>query len=580
MATVTTISKHRCTALLCLLAGLSSACAEWRQLTATFPRSVGRSETSIPPYPREPLNIASVDHYVNGVARKVLQVVQGETPSLRTVHVTVLKTSRIHSAANLGAPEILVTRGLLNVLSNEAELACIIGHELGHKVWAEADRSGRAGHAAAPHREMDADTFGATVCRKAGYDPYALVGVLERLARFLRSVRGTTQAEALAETETVARRAVALRTLLQQEGIARGQPSLREEEYRQQISALNGIRSHDPLNEVAPAGVASVERRLTALQEELRGYAARRQPLPPGRFYALMEELSKIAQRYGGGRVQQQIPPSAQERPATHFLRPLLSQEMPVSETVAISTQVDHTVALVGRVGIGFIPVVNDVVDLYELFRGREFGTGRRLTPEERTLSAVGVLIGNGRLYREAAQGLATAMRVAQRTSNVCDPALATAERLLARAETLAEERATAARVGTSGGPPKRAVSQGPVHTPMNPGPLPQRVTATFRSATYSVNTLPAPLTLYRVYSDPARKFGEYWSRVPPTGPLQVMIDSALDPRFGNRATRVVTIRVPAGETIFEGAAAAQGSLVGGGHQAYLLRVDPAWEIR
>ena len=55
------------------------------------------------------------------------------------------------------------------------------------------------------------------------------------------------------------------------------------------------------------------------------------------------------------------------------------------------------------------------------------------------------------------------------------------------------------------------------------------------------------------------------------------MIDSALDQNWGNTATRVVTARVAAGTTIYEGAAAAQRGLVGGGNQIYIPRVDPAW---
>jgi len=59
------------------------------------------------------------------------------------------------------------------------------------------------------------------------------------------------------------------------------------------------------------------------------------------------------------------------------------------------------------------------------------------------------------------------------------------------------------------------------------------------------------------------------------------MIDSALDPEWGNRATRWVEITVPAGEVIYDGYASEVylrrfdtgidvGKLLGGGSQVYL----------
>jgi hypothetical protein len=58
------------------------------------------------------------------------------------------------------------------------------------------------------------------------------------------------------------------------------------------------------------------------------------------------------------------------------------------------------------------------------------------------------------------------------------------------------------------------------------------------------------------------------------------MIDSALSPSWGNTAEKVVTIKVPAGTTIFEGFAAPQGGLVGGGNQVVIRNVDPSWIVK
>ena len=61
---------------------------------------------------------------------------------------------------------------------------------------------------------------------------------------------------------------------------------------------------------------------------------------------------------------------------------------------------------------------------------------------------------------------------------------------------------------------------------------------------------------------------------------MQSTIDSALDRAWGNTATNVTKIEVPAGVKIYEGAAAPQGGLVGGGNQLYIPKVDASWVIK
>jgi hypothetical protein len=61
---------------------------------------------------------------------------------------------------------------------------------------------------------------------------------------------------------------------------------------------------------------------------------------------------------------------------------------------------------------------------------------------------------------------------------------------------------------------------------------------------------------------------------------VQSIIDSALDPRWGNTAVNVTRIRVPPGIKIYEGAAASQGSLVGGGNQIFIPKVEANWILK
>lgn len=116
---------------------------------------------------------------------------------------------------------------------------------------------------------------------------------------------------------------------------------------------------------------------------------------------------------------------------------------------------------------------------------------------------------------------------------------------------------------------------------PINPGPLPRKVADTFRGGTYEIVKLDQPLTLYRVYSDPAKKLGPFWSLEKPQSSIKAIVDNALDPNWKNRATNIVSIQVPAGSTVYVGPAASQRALVGGKIQVYLdSPVSPAWEVK
>lgn len=114
------------------------------------------------------------------------------------------------------------------------------------------------------------------------------------------------------------------------------------------------------------------------------------------------------------------------------------------------------------------------------------------------------------------------------------------------------------------------------------PGPL-GNAAFTFRSASYTQKTLDAELLLYRAYGGKAGKLSPYWSRVEPSGPLQARLDSALLPEWGNTASQISVIRVPARTTIYEGAVAPQSTstlfLPGGGNQVYIPKVDPKWLV-
>ena len=123
---------------------------------------------------------------------------------------------------------------------------------------------------------------------------------------------------------------------------------------------------------------------------------------------------------------------------------------------------------------------------------------------------------------------------------------------------------------------------------PTRKGPLPEfvinkegkrvQIAEGFRSSTYSQVVESTDTLLYRVHG-PGGELGSWWTRTPPRGPLQARLDSAIRPEWGNPMTEITVVSVPKGNPFFEGAVAAQGSMVGGGTQVYIPHVPDAWKV-
>jgi predicted Zn-dependent protease len=145
---------------------------------------------------------------VNRVGRWV--ALQSERPELPW-HFGVIESASINAFAAPGG-YILVTRGLYELLDNEAQLAGVLGHEIAHVVARHhisvmqksafvsagaraAQRDNRAafvnsliGNGAEifargldKEAEFEADRHGVTLAARAGYNPYALVDVLQKM---------------------------------------------------------------------------------------------------------------------------------------------------------------------------------------------------------------------------------------------------------------------------------------------------------------------------------------------------------------------------------------------------------------
>lgn len=115
-------------------------------------------------------------------------------------------------------------------------------------------------------------------------------------------------------------------------------------------------------------------------------------------------------------------------------------------------------------------------------------------------------------------------------------------------------------------------------NNPAAPGSLKQEIAEIFSGGSYKEVTLTEDSTFYRVYGGDAREVGSFMSRTPQNGGMQLQIDLALNPSWGNTASDVTKVIVPKGTIIYEGRAAPQiinggaGTLIGGGNQVYIPR--------
>lgn len=161
---------------------------------------------------------AQLQRYVNNVGRWVAS--QSERPDLPW-HFGVIASSDINAFAAPGG-YVFVTLGLYRQLQNEADLAGVLGHEIGHVIrqhhlkilqqsrLLEAGSNvlaKRAGNNDAVQKligsgaeivsrsldkgaEFEADRIGVVLATRAGYDAYGLPGVLQQIGHFAKDEGG------------------------------------------------------------------------------------------------------------------------------------------------------------------------------------------------------------------------------------------------------------------------------------------------------------------------------------------------------------------------------------------------------
>ncbi|MEW6516964.1 MAG: M48 family metalloprotease [candidate division FCPU426 bacterium] len=394
------------------------------------------------------------DESAKAYASKILEKLQAYLKNKTYLSMNLLADSRVQGMANWMS-EITLTRGMLNSLSNEAELACLIAHEIGHVVLKHDERRFRNDNTFGKvlklgldlvmkdnllkqdllkqqkeiseagwgkELEKEADIFGVELARMAGYNPYAFVDFFERLSSWLdadpfyhvRKLKGTHPA--------LDERAAYLRDYLNKKGYSRTEGVYNPQAYRAAMSGLTTYTQNT--NPQQPPKQRDEEKKkqqqadqehLRAIHSELDTLQQTGKPLSSERFIQIMQDIAVIARRYQAteDEIKRVINGYGEGPQASPFMEEVLHQEQPVWDDDKLQTRNEAMISdalealkKIGRIGVGFVPAVGDAVDLYEFLTGTEFLTGERLTPFERIMTAFGLLVGSGTGWRNLTAGI------------------------------------------------------------------------------------------------------------------------------------------------------------------------------
>ncbi len=269
-----------------VLGGCTTNPATGRSILSTLSLSeeVALGAQASPEFMKEyggPVPDAQLQGYVTNIGRAMAAQTEGDYP--RVPWEFTLVNSDVVNAFALPGGKVFVTRGLAKKLSNEAQLAGVIGHEIGHVsaqhgnqrisqqtlfnigmtvaavVVSQSDneRVRQAGAVGIPalqiggnlvllsygrEEELEADRLGVRYMSKVGYDPMGQLGVMQVLASL---GGGQRQPEMLATHPDPQKRIEQIRALLAGE-YAHTQNSpqfqLKEQEFRTQfLSRLAGL---------------------------------------------------------------------------------------------------------------------------------------------------------------------------------------------------------------------------------------------------------------------------------------------------------------------------------------------------
>ncbi len=339
------------------------------------------------------------------------------------IPLSILDTPEVNACISY-LDGIFISGGMLNVVSNEAQLAGLLAHELGHKklhrqarieqdqkantLW-EIDKyvgkllpKGQVVDAVhskvreailatfTQQEEADADAFGVNLMAKTGYDPTQFVLLFDNLEKlqahslriFVDKLRGTHP--------FLGKRASNLRAIIAAEKLKGSR--IQALPYRNAVNAmLAGRLSKNPER------IAALET-IQKINSELRTLNNNRSRLSTKRFIEIMESLRTIQKQFHLGTTN-----ISKVDGYDRFMEEVIEQDSPLwDENVdpLLSEKFSEVLVAIGRAGVGAIPGMGDAIDLYEVLTGIDFFTSEELDTQSRVASAIGLIIGSGSQWR------------------------------------------------------------------------------------------------------------------------------------------------------------------------------------
>jgi Zn-dependent protease with chaperone function len=402
---------------------------------------------TLPDYPQTPLKNTDINSYANSVLAKLSPYAKN-----KNMDVLILQTAKVNGFCN--GSQIQITRGLLDMMKNEAELACLIGHEVGHidlghlnkvykpdymntaqgagilllgQVTGQADVAQTANNAhnnmvvANYGQELEeaADEYGAELAAKAGYDPYAFVDLFDRLAQkrgkdMAVKINGLTEGHKTSDA-----RAQHLLDYLNAKGYKPGEGFKKAKEFRLAMADLKNIKTGEGgKNDVFPRVTDDEKKDIQTLQktnDELAAADKGGQKLTRPQFLKAMKSYSDYVRKYKISRSQlvAELKTEASSPPVKNFMDDNLTQDDPLFDQQdpnglgPASKELIQGLELVAHVGLAIAaPEVMVPVMAYEAIAGQDFFTGQNLNSGQRALSALGAIIPGAAQEEELVESL------------------------------------------------------------------------------------------------------------------------------------------------------------------------------
>jgi len=406
------------------------------------------------------INDPIIESYVRGISAKLLNY--AETKDLS---IGVLKTARIQAMSQYLDMQIFLTRGMLNMMTDEAELACIIGHEIGHQDlghWKQVYKESTGqklldkgtGLTANPlvsqfsevqqnisragweqSKEQAADEYGAVLAAKAGYDPYALCDLFDRLAQKV-GINVFYHMGAVAAThKALDVRANHLREYLRAKGYLPAKGFRGKEQFQTAMADLENIHTGEGGKSGKNLSVLMADQKkdvtdLKKIYDELQQDDQSGTKLPSKRFLEIMQRYSQYLQKYHIARSQLQKVSGLNEtafnsatnlRNPSHFMSETIYQDEPFFDPTSpnglgpAGQLLINGLDLIAKVGFSIAtPEVMIPIMAYEAISGQGIFTGDQLSTGDRILSGLGAMVGAGGKAIEVGTELAEMAQVSE----------------------------------------------------------------------------------------------------------------------------------------------------------------------